>query len=188
MDDEQHLPGDDATDDGFGAAWDKVADTSGDAHGHDHEHDHAHDHGHDHEHGHDHDHGPGEEPGPPIRVVMVIKTETIPVAPWAQGWNIGATEPVDGHVTMLFEHDVHDSPVAQLAAVTGLLGTVKAAHLDVIWWTIQTRAAFPGELDEPTADLDQQLSEFLLSQDDDAPAGDPGPTPSRDEDLDALDD
>ena len=150
MDDEQRHADDDATNDGFGAAWEKVADASGD--------DHAHGHA-------GTDVEQGSDPGPPIRVVMVIKTDVVPVAPWAQGWNIGVTEPVDGHVTMLFEHDVHDSPVAQLAAVTGLLGTVKAAQLEVIWWTIQTRAAFPGELDEQTADLDQQLSEFLLSQD-----------------------
>jgi len=143
------------------APADQAAGTPAHAHGHEHAQEHAH------EHDHEHAHGDQPDPGPPIRVVMVVVADTVPVAPWAQGWRVGATEPADGHVTMLFEHDVHDSPVAQLAAVTGLLGTIKAAHLEVIWWTIQTRAPFPGEVpEEPTANLEQQLSDFLLSQDD----------------------
>jgi hypothetical protein len=104
------------------------------------------------------------DPGPPIRVTMVLAADKVPVAPWAQGWRVGAIGPVEGHVTMLFEHDVSDSPVAQLAAITGLLGTIKQARLEVAWWAIQSRAPIPGE--EPEApSLDEQLSDFLISSD-----------------------
>lgn len=106
--------------------------------------------------------GPGPEIdlGPPIRVTMVIRAAAVPVAPWAQGWRIGALEPHDGHVTLMFEHEISDSPVAQLAAVTGLLGTVKAARLDIAWWLIHARGPLDDEQGEP-ADFDSEFAELL---------------------------
>lgn len=86
-----------------------------------------------------------DDPGPPLRVTILIEAEKVPVAPWAQGWRVGAAGPSEGHVTMLFEHDIDASPVSQLAAVTGLLGTISAAQLKLVWWAIQTRGRFPGE-------------------------------------------
>jgi len=83
------------------------------------------------------------EIGPPVRVTLVIESASVPVAPWAQGWRVAAAGPIEGHVTLLFEHDIVDSPVAQLAAVTGLLSTVKHAQLEPIWWAIQTRGPLP---------------------------------------------
>jgi len=101
------------------------------------------------------------DPGPPVRVTIVIRSETIPVAPWAQGWRIGALGPVDGFITLICEHDVELSPVAQLSAITGLLGTVKQAQLDLVWWAIQTR----GPIEAPaTDDLDQELADLLEAE------------------------
>jgi len=107
--------------------------------------------------------------GPPVRVTLVLRAESIPVAPWAQGWAIRAAGPIDGHVTLLCEHDVHASPVAQLAAVTGLLSTVKQAQLQLEWWAIQTRAPLPGEHDA-APDLDQELAQLLEDRDDESEA------------------
>jgi hypothetical protein len=100
--------------------------------------------------------------GPPIRATFVIKADRIPVAPWAQGWSVGALGPTpDGHVTLVCEHDMDASPVAQLSAITGILGTLKQAQLDVVWWAMQTRG--PLKEGEPE-DLDRELGE-LLGQD-----------------------
>jgi len=102
------------------------------------------------------------EIGPPVRVTFLIRSTKIPVAPWAQGWRVGAIGPnEEGHVTLICEHDIDLSPVAQLSAVTGLLGTIKQAQLDLVWWAIQTRGPFPGEHPEATDDLDQELSDLL---------------------------
>ena len=104
-----------------------------------------------------------EEPvvdmGPPIRATFVIKSDRIPVAPWAQGWTVGALGPTpDGHVTLVCEHDMDASPVAQLSAITGMLGTIKHAQLELVWWAMQTR----GPLEEGEAeDLDRELGELL---------------------------
>lgn len=101
------------------------------------------------------------ELGPPVRVTLLIKSDSVPIAPWAQGWRIGAIGPdVDGHVTLICEHDIDVSPVAQLSAVAGLLGSVKQAQLDLLWWAIQARAPFPGEA-EPEKDIDDEFSELL---------------------------
>jgi hypothetical protein len=101
------------------------------------------------------------ELGPPVRVTLLIKAATVPIAPWAQGWRIGAIGPdVDGHVTLICEHDIDLSPVAQLSAVAGLLGSVKTAQLDLLWWAIQARAPFPGE-GTPEKDIDDEFSELL---------------------------
>jgi hypothetical protein len=100
----------------------------------------------------------GIEVGPPIRVTIVVKADTIPVAPWAQGWSIGAIGPHEGHVTLVCEHEMDQSPVAQLSAITGILGTVKQAQLDLVWWAIQTR----GPLEPPAEDdVDAGLSKLL---------------------------
>lgn len=104
-----------------------------------------------------------EEPvvdmGPPIRATFVIRSEKIPVAPWAQGWSVGALGPTpDGHVTLVCEHDMDASPVAQLSAITGLLSTIKQAKLDLVWWAMQTRG--PLEDAEPD-DFDRELGELL---------------------------
>lgn len=106
------------------------------------------------------DSGPVEvvDPGAPIRVTVVLRSESIPVAPWAQGWRIGAIGPAEGHVTLFCEHDIDVSPVAQLSAITGLLGTIKQARLDVAWWAIQSRG--PIEV-EPQDDLDRELAALL---------------------------
>ena len=102
--------------------------------------------------------------GPPVRATFVIRAEKVPVAPWAQGWRVGSIGPEGGHVTLVCEHDIELSPVAQLAAVTGILGTIKQAKLDVVWWTIQTRG--PLELNAPD-DMDAELQKLL--------DGEPGP-------------
>ena len=101
------------------------------------------------------------DPGPPVRVLVVIRADSVPVAPWAQGWRIAAAGPQDGLLSMQFDHDADASPVAQLAAITGLLGTLRAAQLDLVWWTIQTRGPFPGEESSLSADIDQELSDLL---------------------------
>jgi hypothetical protein len=95
--------------------------------------------------------------GPPVRATFLVRSETVPVAPWAQGWRVGTIGPEGGHVTIVCEHDIDLSPVAQLSAVTGILGTLKQAQLDIVWWTIQTRG--PLELDTP--DMDAELSRLL---------------------------
>lgn len=101
------------------------------------------------------------ELGPPVRVTLLIQAESVPIAPWAQGWRIGAIGPdVDGHVTLICEHDIDLSPVAQLSAIAGLLGSVKTARLELLWWAIQARAPFPGEA-EPEKDLDDEFTELL---------------------------
>jgi hypothetical protein len=107
--------------------------------------------------------------GPPIRVTFVIKSDKIPVAPWAQGWSVGALGPTpDGHVTLVCEHAMDASPVAQLSAITGMLSTIKQAHLDLVWWAMQTR----GPLEEPEAeDLDRELGELLGGMDGEAGSG-----------------
>lgn len=101
---------------------------------------------------------PVVEIGPPVRATFLVRSDKIPVAPWAQGWRVGTIGPEGGHVTIVCEHDIDLSPVAQLSAVTGILGTLKQAQLDVVWWTIQARG--PLELDGP-ADLDDELSKLL---------------------------
>lgn len=99
--------------------------------------------------------------GPPVRVTFVVRATGIPVAPWAQGWRVGALGPdADGNVTLICEHDIDLSPVAQLSAVTGLLGTIKQAQLDLVWWAIQSRGPFPGEHQE-TESLEQELADLL---------------------------
>lgn len=107
--------------------------------------------------------------GPPVRATFLVRADKVPVAPWAQGWRVGTIGPEGGHVTIVCEHDIDMSPVAQLSAVTGILGTLKQAQLDIVWWTIQTRG--PLELDKP--DMDAELSKLL--------DGDGGP----DEDADS---
>lgn len=105
------------------------------------------------------------EAGPPVQVTVVIRADRIPVAPWAQGWRVGAIGPDDGHVTLLFEHDIDATPVAQLSAITGLLATVKAARLELVWWALQARAPLPlegGASGEP--DLDQELADLLANR------------------------
>ncbi|MCW2926743.1 MAG: hypothetical protein JWM86_711 [Thermoleophilia bacterium] len=104
--------------------------------------------------------------GPPVRATFVIRAERVPIAPWAQGWRVGSIGPEGGHVTLVCEHDIEDSPVAQLAAVTGLLGTIKQARLEVVWWTIQTRG--PLELDAPPTDMDAELRKLLGGDDEGA--------------------
>lgn len=107
--------------------------------------------------------GPAPEPGaevdigPPVRATFLVRSDKVPVAPWAQGWRVGTIGPEGGHVTIVCEHDIDLSPVAQLSAVTGILGTLKQAQLEVVWWTIQTRG--PLELDRP--DMDDELSKLL---------------------------
>lgn len=101
---------------------------------------------------------PEVEIGPPVRVTLVIRAEKVPVAPWAQGWSVGSIGPSEGHVTLVCEHAIELSPVAQLSAITGLLGTVKQARLDLAWWAIQTRG--PLEPAEPD-DFDQGLAQLL---------------------------
>lgn len=107
----------------------------------------------------------GEEPeeaaieiGPPLRVTFLVRADTVPVAPWAQGWRVGSIGPEGGHVTLVCEHDIDLSPVAQLSAVTGILGTLKQARLEIVWWTVQARG--PLELNRPT-DIDEELSKLL---------------------------
>lgn len=100
------------------------------------------------------------EVGPPVRVTFVIRADKIPVAPWAQGWRVGALGPDNGQIMLVCEHDIDLSPVAQLSAVTGLLATLKAAQLDLVWWAVQTR----GPLITDTlgvADLDSEFSDLL---------------------------
>lgn len=106
--------------------------------------------------------------GPPLRVTFVIRADKVPVAPWAQGWRVGTIGPEGGHVTIVCEHEIDLSPVAQLSAVTGLLGTVKQAQLDLVWWTIQARG--PIDLGQP--DIDSELSK-LLDRDPEEGGGDP---------------
>jgi hypothetical protein len=103
---------------------------------------------------------PGEiDVGPPIRATFVIKSDKLPVAPWAQGWTVGAIGPTDdGHVTLVCEHDMDASPVAQLSAITGILGTLKQAQLEVVWWAMQTRG--PLELNA-VQDLDAEFGDLL---------------------------
>lgn len=104
--------------------------------------------------------------GPPVRATFLIRADKVPVAPWAQGWRVGSIGPENGHVTLVCEHDIDLSPVAQLSAITGILGTLKQAQLDVVWWTMQTRG--PLELDKP--DMDSELRRLLA--DDGADGGD----------------
>ncbi|MCW2923859.1 MAG: hypothetical protein JWM98_1263, partial [Thermoleophilia bacterium] len=98
------------------------------------------------------------EVGPPIRVTFVVRADKVPVAPWAQGWRVGAIGPDQGQVMLVCEHDIELSPVAQLSAITGLLGTFKAAKLDIAWWAIQTRGpvATDGSPMSDTEDLDSE--------------------------------
>lgn len=100
--------------------------------------------------------------GPPLRASFLVRADKVPVAPWAQGWRVGAIGPENGHVTIVAEHDIDLSPVAQLSAVTGFLGTLKQAQLEVVWWTIQARG--PLELDKP--DMDAELERLLGDQPD----------------------
>lgn len=106
------------------------------------------------------------EAGPPLQVSIVIKADKVPVAPWAQGWQVGSIGPIDGLVTMVFVHEIVDSPVAQLSAITGLLSTVKAAALEIVWWGFQARGPLPidtvGDSTDAEKDFDQQLSDFLI--------------------------
>jgi hypothetical protein len=114
--------------------------------------------------------------GSPVRVTMVIHADRVPVVPWAQGWRVGAIGPdEDGDITLICEHDIDLSPVAQLSAVTGLLGSIKAAQLELSWWAIQTRAALPGE-HPPEPTLDEELADLLE-----------GREREDDDDLDQLD-
>ncbi len=103
--------------------------------------------------------------GPPVRATFLLRSDTVPVAPWAQGWRVGAIGPENGHVTIVCEHDIDLSPVAQLSAITGILGTLKQAQLEIVWWTIQTRG--PLELDQP--DMDDELQQLLDREPGDAP-------------------
>lgn len=103
--------------------------------------------------------------GPPVRITFLLRADKVPVAPWAQGWRVGAIGPENGHVTLVCEHDIDLSPVAQLSAITGILGTLKTAQVDVVWWTIQTRG--PLELDKP--DMDSELRQLLDREPGDAP-------------------
>lgn len=105
--------------------------------------------------------------GPPVRATFLVRSDKVPVAPWAQGWRVGTIGPENGHVTIVCEHDIDLSPVAQLSAITGILGTLKQAQLDVVWWTFQTRG--PLELDKP--DMDAELDKLLGG--DPPPADDP---------------
>ncbi|MEO6867620.1 MAG: hypothetical protein ABI200_06330 [Gaiellales bacterium] len=75
----------------------------------------------------------GVDLGPPVRVTFLLRADKVPVAPWASGWRIGVIGPENGHLTLVCEHDIDLSPVAQLSAVTGILGTIKQARLDVVW-------------------------------------------------------
>ncbi|MCB0879995.1 MAG: hypothetical protein KDC46_13575 [Thermoleophilia bacterium] len=95
--------------------------------------------------------------GPPVRATFLVRADSVPVAPWPQGWRVGAIGPENGHVTLVTENDIDLSPVAQLSAITGVLGTLKNAQLDVVWWTIQTRG--PLELDQ--TDIDDELQQLL---------------------------
>lgn len=117
----------------------------------------------------EHDEQPPVDIGPPVRATFLVRSETVPVAPWAQDWRVGTIGPEGGHVTIVCEHDIDLSPVAQLSAVTGILGTLKQARLDVVWWTIQTR----GPLEPNAADVDAELSKLLAP---DEPADDEGST------------
>jgi hypothetical protein len=101
--------------------------------------------------------------GPPVRATFLLKADKVPVAPWAQGWRVGSIGPENGHVTLVCEHDIDLSPVAQLSAITGILGTLKQAQLEVVWWTMQTRG--PLELDKP--DMDSELRRLLDADGDD---------------------
>lgn len=107
------------------------------------------------------DGGPDEQEvvdmGPPVRATFLVRSDKVPVAPWAQGWRVGTIGPEGGHVTIVCEHDIDLSPVAQLSAVTGILGTLKQAQLDVVWWTIQTR----GPLELHGTDFDAELRDLL---------------------------
>lgn len=98
------------------------------------------------------------EIGPPLRVTFLVRAEKVPVAPWAQGWRVGSIGPEGGHVTLVCEHDIDLSPVAQLSAVTGILGTLKQAKLEIVWWTVQARG--PLEINRPD-DIDEELSKLL---------------------------
>lgn len=101
--------------------------------------------------------------GPPIRATFVVRADKVPVAPWAQGWRVGAIGPNEGHITLVCEHEMDASPVAQLSAITGILGTLKQAQLDVVFWAIQTRG--PLELTAP-ADIDEEFGDLLADQPD----------------------
>ncbi|MCW2950510.1 MAG: hypothetical protein JWN41_1523 [Thermoleophilia bacterium] len=104
--------------------------------------------------------------GAPVRVTLVIHADRVPVVPWAQGWRVGAIGPdEDGDITLICEHEIDRSPVAQLSAVTGLLGSIKGAQLELRWWAIQTRAPLPGE-HPPEPTLDEELADLLDEQDD----------------------
>jgi hypothetical protein len=103
--------------------------------------------------------------GPPVRVTFLLRSDSVPVAPWAQGWRVGTIGPENGHVTLVCEHDIDLSPVAQLSAITGILGTLKQAQLEVVWWTIQAR----GPLELGTPDMDDELQQLLDRDPADAP-------------------
>lgn len=107
--------------------------------------------------GSDEDEVPVVDMGPPVRATFLVRADKVPVAPWAQGWRVGTIGPEGGHVTIVCEHDIDLSPVAQLSAVTGILGTLRQAKLDVVWWTIQTR----GPLELGTTDMDDELAKLL---------------------------
>ena len=109
--------------------------------------------------------------GPPIRATFVIKADKVPVAPWPQEWRVGSLGPQDGHVTLVAEHDMEASPVAQLSAITGILGTLKQAQLEIAWWAIQTRGPLG---DEEAEDMDAALQRMLEGDGSDAPAGPDG--------------
>ena len=94
---------------------------------------------------------------PPLLVTVVLATDTVPVAPWAQGWRIGAVGPQDGLVTLVCQHDQGDHPVAQLSAVAGLLNTIKQAKLEIVQWAIQVY----GPIESAPEDLDAELEDLL---------------------------
>jgi hypothetical protein len=100
---------------------------------------------------------PAVDLGPPVRATFLLRSDSVPVAPWAQGWRVGSIGPENGHVTLVCEHDIDLSPVAQLSAITGILGTLKQAQLEIVWWTMQTRG--PLDLDKP--DMDAELAKLL---------------------------
>jgi hypothetical protein len=103
------------------------------------------------------DESPAVDLGPPVRATFLLRVDKVPVAPWAQGWRVGSIGPENGHVTLVCEHDIDLSPVAQLSAITGILGTLKQAHLEIVWWTMQTR----GPLDLEKPDMDAELAKLL---------------------------
>jgi hypothetical protein len=104
----------------------------------------------------------------------VVRADKVPVAPWAQGWQVYSAGPIDGMVTLIFEHEIDTNPAHQLAAVTGLLGTIQHARLDTVWWVIQTRGPLPiGEGGDGQQSGDSgniSMGDFLLGGEGDEPA------------------